>query len=140
MDRDNREGWATIVGIFQVFVMLVSAMAALVALVFGGKKKLESGRVYDEARSNHDAADRRCTTTLDEYMAACDKYNATLGGDFREGSPAAGTPQALAAKAEMVEARRRFDAAFDSKEAAFGDYLTAMRKRARWGGRSPPRP
>lgn len=39
MDKQNREGWATIVGLFQIFVMLASLVGAFVAWVMGAKAK-----------------------------------------------------------------------------------------------------
>ena len=40
MDKQNREGWGVIVGLFQVVVMLVALVGAFIAWILGEKAKL----------------------------------------------------------------------------------------------------
>lgn len=133
--RGNEEGWETIVAIFQVFVMLISALTALFALMSGGKRKAEAALGYDEARHRYDEAARKRAAASDEWYGAWEawqRYQGSLGYDRRAGSltraaPTPGTPQALA-KAGLVEAGRKLDAALDAEEEAFSDYEAALSK------------
>ncbi|MDE0650502.1 MAG: hypothetical protein OXI12_09185 [Gammaproteobacteria bacterium] len=126
--RGNEEGWQTIVAIFQVFVMLISAVTALFVLMSGGKRKAEAALGYDEARYRYNEAVRKRAAASDEWHGAWEawqRYQGSLGYDRWAGSPTRaaptpGTRQALA-KARLVEAGRKLDAALDAEEEAFND-------------------